>query len=94
MGVQPIVNYVITLHAVFEMRRRGLDEAVIRSVLATPEQRIKVRTGRDVLQSRVTTGQGTKQHLVRVFVDVDRSPVEVVTVYKTSNLAKYWEAET
>jgi hypothetical protein len=49
MGAQPIVNYIITLHAVFEMERRGLDEPVIRSVLAVPEQRIKVRAGRDVL---------------------------------------------
>jgi hypothetical protein len=28
----------------------------------------------------------------RVFVDVDRSPAEVVTVYRTSRIAKYWRA--
>jgi hypothetical protein len=30
---------------------------------------------------------------VRVFVDVDRAPPEVVTAYRTSKLAKYWRAE-
>jgi hypothetical protein len=28
--------------------------------------------------------------LVRVFVDVDRKPAEVVTAYRTSRIAKYW----
>jgi hypothetical protein len=57
-------------------------------VLGAPEQREKVRSGRDVLQSRVEVGR--KPHLVRVFVDVDKKPAEVVTVYRTSKLTKYW----
>ena len=32
--------------------------------------------------------------VVRVFVDVDRSPAEVVTAYRTSRIAKYWSAES
>jgi hypothetical protein len=32
-------------------------------------------------------------YLVRVFVDVERDPPEVVTVYRTSNIAKYWRVE-
>jgi hypothetical protein len=93
MGAQPVTNYVITPHASVEMKRRGLDEAVIRLVLGAPEQRIKVRAGRDVLQSHMSAGPGATKHLVRVFVDVDRDPAEVVTVYKTSKVAKYWEAK-
>jgi hypothetical protein len=31
-----------------------------------------------------------KVYLVRVFVDVDRQPAEVVTVYRTSKVSKYW----
>jgi len=34
-------------------------------------------------------GQPQKTYLVRVFVDVDRDPAEVVTAYRTSNIAKY-----
>ena len=30
------------------------------------------------------------EYLVRVFVDVDRDPAEVVTVYQTSKIEKYW----
>jgi hypothetical protein len=34
-----------------------------------------------------------KTYLVRVFVDVDRRPAEVVTVYRTSKMEKYWRRE-
>jgi hypothetical protein len=84
----PIDLYVITPHAAFEMARRGVAEGIVRSVLAEPEQRHPVRDGRDVLQSRFAFAG--KTYLVRVFVDVDRSPTEVVTVYRTSQIAKYW----
>ena len=32
-------------------------------------------------------------YLVRVVVDVDRRPAEVVTVYRTTKLRKYWRDE-
>jgi hypothetical protein len=50
-----------------------------------------VRLGRDVLQSRINVGG--KTYLVRVFVDVDRLPAEVVTAYLTSQVGKYWETK-
>jgi hypothetical protein len=51
-----------------------------------------VRPGRDVLQSRVALAG--KIFLVRVFVDIDRVPAEIVTVYLTSRIAKYWSAQS
>ena len=71
------------------MRRRRIDEHVVRRVLAAPEQRHPVRRGRDVLQSRIDVAG--KTYLLRVFVDVDREPAEVVTAYLTSRVGKYWE---
>ena len=73
---EPIANYLITSHAV-EIRRRGIEENIVRRILAAPEQRHVGRPGRDVLQSRIAlTG---KTYLLRVFVDIDRDPAEVVT---------------
>jgi hypothetical protein len=86
-----IDGYKITAHAAFEMRRRGITESLVRSVLAAPEQRHEVRPGRDVFQSRIAAAG--KTYLIRVFVDVDRNPAEVVTVYRTSRVAKCWRAQ-
>lgn len=91
MPAEPIREYVLTDHAVFEMKRRGIDEAMLRGVLATPGQRDSVRPGRDVLQTRVSI-EG-KEFLMRVFVDIDRTPPSVVTVYRTTKIPKYWRNE-
>jgi hypothetical protein len=87
----PITDYVITGHAVFEMERRGIREETVRKVLAAPEQQLEDRPGRIILQSRVSLGAPPKIYLVRVFVDMDRRPAEVVTVYFTNKISKYWK---
>jgi hypothetical protein len=59
-------------------------------VMKNPGQQLDVRPGRVVLQSMLQ--ESGKQFLLRVFVDVDRRPAEVVTAYRTSKVAKYWRA--
>lgn len=86
----PVDNYLVTSHAAFEIRRRGIEDGTVRRVLAAPEQRHAVRPGRDVLQSRIALAG--KTYLLRVFVDIDRDPAELVTAYRTSRIAKYWRA--
>jgi hypothetical protein len=86
----PVDNYLVTSHAAFEIRRRGIEDGAVRRVLAAPEQRHAVRPGRDVLQSTIAVAG--KTYLLRVFVDIDRDPAEIVTAYRTSRIAKYWRA--
>ena len=93
MEPDPVRDYVITEHAAFEMERRGISDEMVRVILATPEQRLNVRAGRVVLQSRMCIAVLKRICLVRVFVDVDRHPAEVVTVYHTSKILKYWREE-
>jgi hypothetical protein len=81
-------GHVLTTHALWEMERRGIDFDVVAGVIAAPEQRLPVRPGREVLQGRVAVDG--KTYLVRVFLDIDRVPPEVVTVYRTSKVGKYW----
>ena len=63
----------------------------IDAVLRNPGQRLELRMGRVVLQSK--TYQGGTEYLLRVSVDTDRNPAEVVTAYRTSKIAKYWRNE-
>jgi hypothetical protein len=75
------------------MKRRAITEEAVRLVLGSPQQRIDVRPGRAVFQSRVALGEPARMYMLRVLVDVDREPVEVVTVYRTSKILKYWREE-
>jgi hypothetical protein len=75
---------ILTDHARTEMTRRQVSEADLRGVLERPRETSRVRPGRVVVQSILADG-----YLLRVFVDVDRSPPEVVTVYRTGKIGKY-----
>ena len=50
---------------------------------------LPVRNGRVVAQGIVEPPEFSARYLVRVVVDVDRSPPEVVTAYRTTKFAKY-----
>jgi hypothetical protein len=75
-------------HAAEEIVRRGLSVEEVQATLRDPEAVIPVRSGRVVYQRRFP--ELSPSYLIRVFVDVDRTPPIVVTAYKTSKMAKYW----
>lgn len=88
-----IIEYRLTDHARLQMERRHVTAAQIAQVLSAPEQSETIQCGRMVCQSRVDFGEPPRTYLLRVFVDVDRQPAEVVTVYRTSKIEKYWRNE-
>ena len=88
---EPIPHYAFSLHALRQLRRRGVTLEIVHQTMLGPEQRFPVTLRRDVLQSRATIS-GTR-YLVRVFVDVGVDPPEVVTVYRTSKVSKYWRTD-
>lgn len=78
-----LTRAVFTQHALKQMARRQVLAAEVTRVLAAPERVVEVRAGRVVAQGMAGV------YLLRVFVDVDRDPPEVVTVYRTSKIEKY-----
>ena len=80
---------VFTDHARRQMQRRGLAELAVLCVLQAPDSVEPVRPGRIVAQKLLPLGEPARDYLVRVFVDVDRTPAEIVTAYRTSRIGKY-----
>jgi hypothetical protein len=70
-----------------EMARRGISEDEVSAVMKAPGQVLAVQYGRWVYQSRIESGV-----ILRVFVDVDRDPAEIVTAYRSSKISKYWRS--
>lgn len=79
-------------HALESMVRRDISASDLRRVLETPGQVITVRHGRVVLQSIFQDPRSGQSFLLRVFVDIHRTPPEVVTAYKSSKIGKHWSA--
>ena len=88
--MRALTDYRLTDHAREEMARRQISVEDVAAVLSNPEQIDVARPDRVIYQARVKSGNPPKTYLLRVFVDIDRDPVAVVTVYRTSKLSKYW----
>jgi len=80
---------ILTDHAIEQIADRGISQAQIREVLAHPEQIMPVRRNRIVAQRLFHLGEPARAYLIRVFIDEDRQPPEVVTAYRTSKIDKY-----
>jgi hypothetical protein len=76
-------------HGREQASRRGLSDATVLEVAHTPEQRLAVRPGREIRQSRIAMPAGGRLYLVRVVVDTGPREDTVVTEHRTSRIDKY-----
>ena len=81
---------VITEHARFEAKRRGIDLEFILSTIENPQQKVPSKRNRFVLQTKYHDKIVNGEMLLRVIVESDNDMVKVISVYKTSKIEKYW----
>lgn len=87
-----IGEYRLTDHAKFVMHRSQINQDEVDLILNSPQQVLTVRIGPKIYQSKLESGEPFKIYLIRVVIDIDRTPPEVVTVSRTSKVDKYWES--
>jgi hypothetical protein len=83
------MTFELSPHARDEIARRAIPLDLLESVLQNPQQVVSERIGRKAYQSQLHFGTG-KIFLLRAIVDDAVDPANVVTVYRTSKIAKYW----
>jgi hypothetical protein len=81
-------KFELSLHAIEQMKIRGVPEEIVFEVLENPDKIDFEDEGQLIYQKVVLFG-GLKQYFVRVFVNSDKTPNLVKTVYRTSKLSKY-----
>ncbi len=84
------MTFHFTSHVRFQMRRRGITEEEIMTTLSAPEQRFTGSKGGRVVYQRRFTRENGRIYLLRVIVDVTSRPLQVITAYWTSDVARYW----
>jgi hypothetical protein len=83
------MKFEISRHGREEMKRRGVAEDLVATILESPQQIVDEYGKKKAYQSIVDLGT-EKEYLVRVIVNDSIKPAKVVTVYKTSKITKYW----
>ena len=84
------MNIIFTWHAKFEMKRRNIDEILVRNVIEKPEQKLISKNNRVVYQNKYFDIKENIEIILRVICEVEYETIKIITVYKTSKIQKYW----
>lgn len=77
-------------HTNFEAGRRSISEEFIKFVVNHPQQKLPSKKGRVIVQNKYYDQEEKKEMLLRVIGIETSEKFEVITVYKTSKISKYW----
>ena len=84
---------VFSEHAVFEIKRRGIEKGSVKEVVERPQQEIPSRNNKIILQSKYLNSQQNKEMLLRVIGRKTGGEFFIITAHKTSRIEKYWQKE-
>jgi hypothetical protein len=82
------LEYTISQHASEQMTKRVISKTIVNNVLNQPDQIIR-KANYTIYQSILK--ENAKRYLYRVFVNTNKKPNVVITIYKTSKTDKYYE---
>ncbi|MBK9569619.1 MAG: DUF4258 domain-containing protein [Chitinophagaceae bacterium] len=82
-------EFSISNHANEQMKFRNVSLETVMSVLTNPQQ-VLTQDGRKIYQSIINFVE-EGDYLVRVFVNIEVEPNNVITIYRTSKIDKYYE---
>lgn len=85
-------KFYISRHAEQECQRRGIPDDYLNAVLQQPQQTIQDGDHTFIYQSQIQFDNG-KIYLVRAVVSEQTKPAIVITVYRTSQISRYWRSE-
>jgi hypothetical protein len=82
----------ISKHAWEQMVRRGINYDDVLSVVSRPDQTIADEDDPAIIICQSLIKEDEQMFLLRVFVNKDKQPNVVVTLYKTTKISKYYES--
>ena len=84
------MGVIIKSHATFEAKRRGISTKFIIFTVNNQQQKLHSQKGCVIVQNIYFDKMEKKEMLLRVTGFETSEKFEVITVYKTSKISKYW----
>ncbi len=75
-------------HALEQMALRSISVEIAQSIINNPQQTI-TQEGKRIYQSIINFEDG--DYLIKLFINIEKQPNLVITIYKTSKIEKYYE---
>jgi hypothetical protein len=84
------LEVIVKDHVIFEAERRGISTKFIIFAISNQQQKLHSQKGRVIVQNIYYDKTEKKEMLLRVIGFETPEKFEVITVYKTSRISKYW----
>jgi len=87
------MDFVFSKHACEQMSRRGISYETVMKVVSQPDQTIADIDEPTIIIYQSLINEDNQMFLLRVFVNRDKQPNVIVTVYRTTKISKYYESK-
>lgn len=78
------MHFEYSKHCLIQMQLRNISQNEVEQILQVPDKVIKDNTGQAIYQKSIG-----EKYIYRVFVNDNKNPPLIKTVYKTSKISKY-----
>ena len=85
------MGFIISKHAHEQMIRRSINYETVLSTVTRPDQTIVNDEDPAIVICQSLIKEDEQMFLLRVFVNVEKQPNVIVTLYKTTKISKYYE---
>jgi hypothetical protein len=87
------MDLVFSKHSLEQMVRRGIKSETVLSVVSHPDQMIADDEEPTMVIYQSLIKEDNQMFLLRVFVNREKHPNMIVTLYKTTKISKYYEVK-
>ena len=84
------MDYIFSRHSLEQIELRNISKKQVREILINPDEVLDYNR-KKVFQSIIISQE--RKYLIRIFVNYYSKPMKIITVYKTSNIKKYYEGK-
>ncbi len=85
------MKFEFSKHALAQMKLRNISKEKVESMLRNPGQIIT--QGKNKIYQSIITENPDEKYLIRAFVNENKTPPLIITVYRTTKINKYYEGE-
>jgi len=87
------MDFIFSKHAQEQIYRRGINSEMVLLTLTRPDQTIVDIENIEIVIYQSIIKEDNQMFLLRVFVNRDKRPNVVITLYKTTKISKYYESK-
>jgi len=87
------MELILSKHASEQMSRRGINYESVLKVVSQPDQIIVDNEDPTTVIYQSLIEEDNRFFLLRVFINRDKQPNVIVTLYKTTKISKYYEGK-